>query len=77
MNQQGEITSFPQPHIRANWPSSPRGKLLTDRRIAHYQKLGYYGANGIIALQKQQTTVKLKKHKKPANELKRLLELYQ
>lgn len=71
----GNITGFPQPHIRSTWPSAIRGKLLTDKRIEHYRKLGFYGANGIIALQKKQTFTKVEKKKK-VNKLKQLMEKY-
>lgn len=71
----GNITGFPQPNLRSTWPSAIRGKLLTDKRIEHYRKLGFYGANGIIALQKKQTVTKVEKKKK-VNKLKQLMEKY-
>jgi len=29
-------------HVRANWPTTPRGKLLTDKRISQLMAQGYY-----------------------------------
>lgn len=71
----GSITGFPKPHLRSTWPTAIRGKLLTDRRIEHYRKLGFYGAKGIIALQKKQTVIKVEKKKK-VNKLAQLLAKY-
>ena len=72
----GRITGFPQPHIRANWPTAVRGKLLTDRRIAHYQKLGVYGSNGFLQTAKQQTKEKQKKRESGTARLSYLLNKY-
>ena len=72
----GSITGFPQSHIRANWPTSVRGKLLTDRRIAYYEKKGFYGSNGILALSKQQTQKKIQQREPAKKRLERLLRKY-
>jgi hypothetical protein len=73
----GRITGFAQPHIRANWPTAVRGKLLTDRRIAHYQKQGVYGSNGFLQNAKQQTQKKQQRREPAKARLERLLRKYQ
>jgi RNA binding exosome subunit len=48
------------------------GRRLTNRKIAEYQRRGYYGNSGILALAKQQTAKKKRKQTK-RNSLKELL----
>lgn len=50
----------PSPNIRSPQYSSIRGARLTDRRITHYIRKGYYG------VRLQQDLLETEKRKKPA-----------
>ena len=66
-------------HVRANWPTSPRGKLLTDKRITELMNQGYYG-HDIIALrrleQKKQSQNSMPAKKRAEANRKELLKLF-
>ena len=49
----GYITGFAKPQIRSAWPT-PRGKVLTSRRISMYAKQGYYVTNNSVTRAEKQ-----------------------
>lgn len=50
-----------RPKIKSTWPL-PIGNRLTDQRIAHYKKLGYY-SNGFVESEFEKAEEKVKRDK--------------
>lgn len=71
----GHISGFQAERVRSAWPDVVVGKKLTDKRIAHYEAQGYYGAEAKAArLGKMQAKAKVKETR--AKRLARLLRKY-